>query len=60
MCIVVFMSPENATSKPWCTVFEDEYVKKNLVLVAVDEAHCISDWSVAVLLCFVVFITHYS
>ena len=46
-CTVVFMSPENATSKPWCTIFEDKYVKKNLILVAVDEAHCISDWSVA-------------
>ena len=45
--LVVFMSPECATSKPWCSVFEDKYVKKHLVLVAVDEAHCISDWSVS-------------
>ena len=48
--LVVFMSPECATSKPWCSVFEDKYVKKHLVLVAVDEAHCISDWS-AVCIC---------
>ena len=53
--LVVFMSPECATSKPWCTVFEDKYVKKHLLLVAVDEAHCITDWSVTI---FVYFITH--
>ena len=50
MCIIVFMSPENATSKQWCTMFEDKYVKRHLVLIAVDEVHRISDWSVALLL----------
>ena len=42
------MAPETATTKPWCTMFLESYVKKHLVLVAVDEAHCISDWSVRV------------
>ena len=43
---VVFMSPETATTNPWCRMFSDNYVKKHVVLVAVDEAHCISDWFV--------------
>ena len=40
------MSPETATTHPWCKMFSNNYVKKHLVLIAVDEAHCISDWSV--------------
>ena len=43
---LVLMAPETATTKPWCTMFSDKYIKKHLVLLAVDEAHCISDWSV--------------
>ena len=45
-CISVFLSPEIATTKPWCMIFSDKYIKRHLVLVAVDEAHCISDWFV--------------
>ena len=61
-CIVVFMSPENATSKPWCTMFEDKYVKRHLVLIVVDEAYCISDRSVALLFASsgIIDLTHYS
>ena len=43
---LVFMAPETATTKPWFTMFSDNYIKKHLVLVPVDEAHCISDWFV--------------
>ena len=40
------MSPETAISPLWRAVFTADYVKKNLTLVAIDEAHCIVDWSV--------------
>lgn len=42
----VFMSPECAIKPPWCKIYTTPYGKKNIVLVAVDEAHCIEDWSV--------------
>ena len=38
------MSPEIATTAPWRDLFIAPYVKKHLVLVAVDEAHCIEEW----------------
>ena len=40
---VVMMPPEVATTS-WRSVFEKEHVKKNLALVAFDEAHCICEW----------------
>lgn len=43
---VVFMSPESAVNPPWRALFTADYVKRNLALVAIDEAHCIVDWSV--------------
>lgn len=43
---VVLMSPEVATTHPWRSVFEIEHVKRNLALVAIDEAHCICEWLV--------------
>ena len=41
------MSPEAATTRPWRKIFEEEYFKANLSLLAVDEAHCITEWSVS-------------
>lgn len=46
LLLVVFMSPETATSLPWIKLFSTSCYKRNLVLIAVDEAHCISDWLV--------------
>ena len=43
---VVMMSPEVATSPPWRSLFENDKFKRNLVLKAVDEAHCICEWLV--------------
>ena len=42
--LVVFMSPEIALSSSLNTILSLPFVKRNLVLVAVDEAHCITDW----------------
>jgi len=43
---VVMMSPEVATSPPLRSLFENNQFKRNLVLIAVDEAHCICEWLV--------------
>ena len=43
---VVFISPEAATTRPWRKVFAETYFKSNLILLAVDEAHCITEWLV--------------
>ena len=40
---VVMMPPEVATTS-WRSVLGKEHVKKNLALVAFDEAHCICEW----------------
>ena len=40
------MSPEVAVAAEWRKVFMDPYVKQHLVLIAVDEAHCIPEWLV--------------
>lgn len=42
--VLVIMSPEQAVTLPWRGLFESPFYKINLVVVAVDEAHCISDW----------------
>ena len=39
---LVFMSPETATTNPWRNLFS----KGKIAVVAVDEAHCISEWLV--------------
>ena len=44
----VFMSPECAIKPPWRLIYSTPYGKDNIVLVAVDEAHCIEDWLVTV------------
>lgn len=43
---VVFMSPEAAMNTKLCQLFKYQYVKKHLVLVAIDEAHRITEWLV--------------
>ena len=40
------MSPEAATTRPWWNIFEEAHFKANLSLLAVNEAHCITEWSV--------------
>ena len=40
----VFMSPEIAVSSRWRNIFSTSFVKKNLVMISIDEAHCIIDW----------------
>ena len=42
---LVMMPPEVAITS-WRSVFEKPYVKKNLVLLAIDEVHCICEWLV--------------
>ena len=44
LCIIVFMSPEHAVTAPWRKVFESPFFRQHLAVIAVDEAHCISDW----------------
>ena len=38
------MSPEVTTSSYVHDLLGDKYIKRNLVLVAIDEAHCITEW----------------
>ena len=45
------MSPETGVSSKWSTMFSQPYVKKNLVVVAVDEAHCVEEW-LGIIFCF--------
>ena len=45
--VIVFVSPEVALSSSFDTIFSLPFVKRNLVLVAIDEAHCITDWYIA-------------
>ena len=40
------MAPETAVSSPWRDIFSTALFQRNLVLVAIDEAHCISEWLV--------------
>lgn len=42
--LVVFVSPEVALSSSFDSVVSLPFLKRNLVVVAVDEAHCIADW----------------
>ena len=39
------MSPETAVAAEWRRVFTNAYVKLKLALIAIDEAHCITEWS---------------
>lgn len=40
------MSPESLQVREWRSVLSSETFKKQVVLIAVDEAHCISEWLV--------------
>ena len=51
LCLLVFMSPEIAVSGEWRKMFDSAYVKQQLVLIAIDEAHCIPEW--LVMLCLI-------
>ena len=42
----VFVSPETVQLKAWRDVLSCSLVKERLVCVAIDEAHCIAEWSV--------------
>ena len=43
---IVFMSPESATTSPWKQLYKEKFLKQNLVVIAIDEAHCIQEWLV--------------
>lgn len=45
------MPPETAIAAEWRRVFTNAYIKLKLALVAVDEAHCITEWSVSIHVC---------
>ena len=40
------MSPESAVGQPWRQLFGMQCFTCKLALIAVDEAHCISEWLV--------------
>lgn len=46
LCVIVFMSPEYAVTPPWKGIFGSPFFRRHLAVIAVDEAHCISDWQV--------------
>ena len=43
------MSPETATPSPWKQLCKEKCFNQHLVLIAIDEAHCIHEWSVSIL-----------
>ena len=44
LLISVFVSPETVQSAEWKALISDPIIKKKVAMVAVDEAHCISEW----------------
>ena len=42
------MSPETATIRPWRNLFGERYYRVHLVLLAIDEAHCVYEWLVGI------------
>ena len=44
------MSPETATTAPWKQLYNEPFIKQHLVMIAIDEAHCIYEWLVSNLL----------
>ena len=46
----VFASPETVQLKAWRDILSCSLVKKRLVCVVIDEAHCVAEWSVGMFL----------
>ena len=42
--MIVLMSPEYAVTPPWRGLFGSPFFRRHLAVIAIDEAHCISDW----------------
>lgn len=38
------MAPETALDPQWVDIFSTPLFRKNLALIAIDEAHCICEW----------------
>ena len=38
------MAPETALDPQWVDIFSTPSFRKNLALIAIDEAHCICEW----------------
>ena len=52
--IAVFVSPETVQSPEWKALMCDPVTKKRVVMVAVDEAHCIAEWLISLVPCHAV------
>ena len=48
MLIAVFISPETAQLAEWKVLFSDPILRAKIAVVAVDEAHCISEWYIII------------
>ena len=46
--ITVFISPETAQLAEWKVLFSDPILRAKIAVVAVDEAHCISEWYIII------------
>ena len=44
------MSPEMAVAAEWRNMFTNPYVQQQLMLITIDEAHCIHEWLVSIVL----------
>lgn len=41
---IIYGSPEAVTTDPWLTMLTSPWYKEHIILVTVDEAHCVSEW----------------
>ena len=51
--ILVFLSPESLQLPVWIDTLSNSVFKKRLALVAIDEAHCIVEWSGSFVFCII-------